>query len=264
MVGAAAGASAARAAPNAAGEQRRGTGTRMAANENEVLMDDTTVVLAAEGLGKQVSSPEGTLAILSDVTLSIRRGESVAIIGASGAGKSTLLALLAGLDEPTSGQVLLGGQRPDAARRGRPRGRAGEPRRLRVPVVPPRAVAHGARERDAAARARRPPRCAGSCAGGARPRRAWPRASVTIRGSSRAASSSASRSRARSSGKPDVLFADEPTGNLDTATGEKIMDLLFGLNRATQTHARAGDARPAARRALRPHHPARSRARRRG
>ena len=67
------------------------------------------MVLAAEGLGKQVSSPEGTLAILADVSLSIRRGESVAVIGASGAGKSTLLALLAGLDEPTSGRALLAG-----------------------------------------------------------------------------------------------------------------------------------------------------------
>jgi len=71
--------------------------------------DDTSVVLAAEGLGKQVSSPEGTLAILADVTLAIRRGETVAIIGASGAGKSTLLALLAGLDEPTAGRALLAG-----------------------------------------------------------------------------------------------------------------------------------------------------------
>ena len=66
-------------------------------------------VLEAAGLGKQVSSPEGTLAILSDISLGIRRGESVAIMGASGAGKSTLLALLAGLDEPTSGAVRLAG-----------------------------------------------------------------------------------------------------------------------------------------------------------
>src|SRR4051812_968635 len=76
---------------------------------NERARIDDTVVLAAEKVGKQVSSPDGTLAILSDVSLAITRGESVAIIGASGAGKSTLLALLAGLDLPTSGRTLLAG-----------------------------------------------------------------------------------------------------------------------------------------------------------
>ena len=76
---------------------------------NERARIDDTVVLAAEEVGKQVSSPDGTLAILSDVSLAIRRGESVAIVGASGAGKSTLLALLAGLDQPTSGRTLLAG-----------------------------------------------------------------------------------------------------------------------------------------------------------
>ena len=79
-------------------------------------------VLAAERLGKQVSSPEGVLAILSDVSLAIARGETVAIMGANGAGKSTLLALLAGLDEPTSGTVRLAdneltARRPVVARR---------------------------------------------------------------------------------------------------------------------------------------------------
>src|SRR5262245_47620834 len=73
------------------------------------ILERTDTVLAAEKLGKQVSSPEGTLAILADVTLSVRRGETVAVVGASGAGKSTLLALLAGLDEPTSGRVWLSG-----------------------------------------------------------------------------------------------------------------------------------------------------------
>ena len=67
-------------------------------------------MLAAERLGKQVNSPEGTLAILAEVTLDVRRGESVAVVGASGSGKSTLLALLAGLDEPTSGRVWLAGR----------------------------------------------------------------------------------------------------------------------------------------------------------
>src|SRR5512146_1144244 len=67
-------------------------------------------VLEAIGVGKQVSSPEGTLAILSGVSLAIARGETVAVMGASGAGKSTLLALLAGLDEPTAGEVRLAGK----------------------------------------------------------------------------------------------------------------------------------------------------------
>jgi putative ABC transport system ATP-binding protein len=67
-------------------------------------------VLKAEHLTKQVSSPEGPLTIVDDVSLEILAGESVAVTGPSGAGKSTLLALLAGLDAPTRGRVLLDGQ----------------------------------------------------------------------------------------------------------------------------------------------------------
>src|SRR5512134_3532928 len=95
---------AARAAGAARTDRQR---TRMT-NDDRAVIDDETV-LAAEGIGKQVSSPEGTLAILSDVSVAIARGESVAVVGASGAGKSTLLALLAGLDEPTQGRVWLAG-----------------------------------------------------------------------------------------------------------------------------------------------------------
>jgi len=67
-------------------------------------------VLAAFNLTKQVSSPEGSLTILDDVSFSVAPGESIAIVGASGAGKSTLLSLLAGLDVPTRGHVVLNGQ----------------------------------------------------------------------------------------------------------------------------------------------------------
>ena len=76
-------------------------------------MDKTSIngaaVLEAHGISKQVSSPEGHLTILSQVSFSISKGESVAIVGASGAGKSTLLALLAGLDLPSEGNVVLNG-----------------------------------------------------------------------------------------------------------------------------------------------------------
>jgi putative ABC transport system ATP-binding protein len=188
-------------------------------------------VLQAERLGKQVSSPEGTLAILADVSLAIERGESVAVMGASGAGKSTLLALLAGLDEPTSGTVRLAGSeltRLDedgrAAVRARHVGFVFQSFHL-VPsltalenVMLPLELAGRADARKAALavlervglreRVGHYPR---QLSGGEQQRVAIARAFVT---------------------RPDVLFADEPTGNLDAATGERIMDLLFGLNAA--------------------------------
>jgi putative ABC transport system ATP-binding protein len=72
-------------------------------------LSSKNAVLAANNVTKQVSSPEGTLTILSDVSFAIDKGDSVAVVGASGAGKSTLLALLAGLDLPTTGEIWLDG-----------------------------------------------------------------------------------------------------------------------------------------------------------
>ena len=191
-------------------------------------------VLEAAGVGKQVSSPEGTLAILSGVSLAIGRGETVAIMGASGAGKSTLLALLAGLDEPTAGTVRLAGSELTtldedgrAAVRARHVGFVFQSFHL-VPsltalenVMLPLELAGRRDARGAALEvlgrvglAERVGHYPRQLSGGEQQRVAIARAFVT---------------------RPDVLFADEPTGNLDAATGERIMELLFGLNAETGT-----------------------------
>jgi len=192
------------------------------------------IVLEARGLTKEVNSPDGPLTIVREVSFEVNRGESVAIVGASGAGKSTLLALLAGLDSPSAGEVRLAGE---------PLSRLDEDGRARLRadrvgfvfqsfhligsltalenVMLPLELAGRADARAAAsdmlarvglaARLHHYPR---QLSGGEQQRVALARASV---------------------GRPMVLFADEPTGNLDTVTGERIAELLFELNHGSDT-----------------------------
>jgi putative ABC transport system ATP-binding protein len=195
---------------------------------------DTRTVLEARKLRKEVSSPEGPLTILDDVSLAVSAGESVAVVGASGAGKSTLLALLAGLDEPTAGAVWLDGvelsaldEDGRAAARARHVGFVFQAFHL-VPsltalenVMLPLELAG---RRDARVAAREALGQVGlggrlghyprQLSGGEQQRVAIARAFVT---------------------RPTVLFADEPTGNLDTATGGRVSSLLFDLNAASGT-----------------------------
>jgi putative ABC transport system ATP-binding protein len=195
---------------------------------------DSAAVLEAHGISKQVSSPEGPLTILSDVSFSINKGESVAIVGPSGAGKSTLLALLAGLDLPTSGHVELNGHNlGELDEDGRARMRAESVGFVfqsfhLVPslnalenVMLPLELAGSGDARSAAhkiieqvglnERWRHYP---AQLSGGEKQRVAIARAFAT---------------------EPAVLFADEPTGNLDSRTGENIMNLMFELNQHSST-----------------------------
>ena len=192
------------------------------------------IVLSASNLSKQVSSPEGALTILEGINLEIAAGEAVALVGPSGAGKTTLLALLAGLDHPSGGGVRLCGedlQQLDEDGRAQVRGRNVGFVFQSFHLVPSLTALENvmlplelAEEKDAAVRARAALDSIGlglrtghyprQLSGGEKQRVAIARAFVT---------------------RPSVLFADEPTGNLDTASGDRISTLLFDMNKQSGT-----------------------------
>jgi len=186
-------------------------------------------VLEVVGLGKDVPSGDGVLTILHDISFAVAAGESVAIVGASGSGKSTLLGLMAGLDLPSRGQVLLDGkdfsaldEDARAAVRGRALGFVFQSFQL-LPALTalenamlPLELAGNPQARQAASallervglghRLQHYPK---HLSGGEQQRVALARAFAP---------------------KPRLLLADEPTGNLDAATGTDIIELMFRMN----------------------------------
>lgn len=190
----------------------------------------------AKALEKQVVAQSGTLTILSGLDLQIKSGESVAIVGASGSGKSTLLGILAGLDLPTGGEVHLAGHRIDTL---------DEDERARVRAAHTGFVFQSFQllpNLTALENVMLPLELSGGTkvSGGGN----VPESSRAIlqrvglgerldhypRQLSGGEQQRVAIARAFA-GSPDILFADEPTGNLDEKTGESIIQLLFEVNR---------------------------------
>ncbi len=201
---------------------------------NKSMLNKNASAILATNLSKHVGEGTNKIEILNELSLEVAQGESVAIVGSSGSGKSTLLALLAGLDVPTSGVVDVAGkpfsyldEDARAAIRGAQMGFVFQSFQL-LPtmtalenVMLPMQLANRKDAKQLAIDtlqkvnlAERMYHYPKQLSGGEQQRVAIARAFAP---------------------KPAILFADEPTGNLDIATGERIIDLLFTLNKQANT-----------------------------
>jgi putative ABC transport system ATP-binding protein len=198
------------------------------------MTDSSRALLETRDVSKSVSGPEGKLDILQNVSLQIQSGESFAIVGASGSGKTTLLGLLAGLDTPNSGSILLDG---NALEQMDEEARADLRRRLvgfvfqsfhLLPALTAEENVMLPLELEGSSDARARARAVLEAVGLGARRKHYP-AQLSGGEQQRVA---IARAFVHS---PRVLFADEPTGNLDQRTGHHICDMLFALNRDHHT-----------------------------
>lgn len=192
-------------------------------------LDNLVAIARLVDVAKEVPTAEGTLTILAGINLEINAADTMAIVGASGSGKTTLLGILAGLDSPTSGTVMLGDYELtalDEERRALVRGELvgfvfqsfqlleslTALENVMLPVELKRGSGAKARAQALLTKVgleQRQDHYPRQLSGGEQQRVAIARAFAT---------------------DPKILFADEPTGNLDTVTGGRIIDLLFELN----------------------------------
>jgi len=195
----------------------------------------TDEVISFAGVSRRYATGRGEAVALDDVSLTINRGEWVAVVGPSGSGKSTLMNLVAGIDRASSGSVVVAGQeisRMGEERLARWRGRQVgivfqffqlmPTLTVRENVILPMELRGGRRDRDARAMtlldqvgvARLADKLPSELSGGEQQRVAIARALAN---------------------DPAILLADEPTGNLDTGTGERVIDLLAALTAEGRT-----------------------------
>ena len=208
------------------------TDSKMAETTKRQKLKD--LILEVKNITKEVNSPEGPLTIVKDVNLSIEPGELVSLVGPSGSGKTTLLAIMAGLDLPSAGSITLLGSEItllDEDQRAQIRGRDVGfvfqsfhlmPKLSALDNVMLPLEISGIEEAQSKAKEalisvgleKRAQHFPTQLSGGEKQRVAIARAMVN---------------------KPKILFADEPTGNLDTKSSTAITDLLFSVNDLMQT-----------------------------